>query len=248
MDKTRVMKIALAQTRPVRGDIESNITKHIHLINRAAKQESNIIIFPELSLTSYEPSLAKRLATDEQDTRFAIFQQLSDENQLIIGVGVPTKSNEGIQISMVLFQPGQPPQVNSKMYLHPDEDPFFVPGNNLPALVINNTHIALAICYEISVPQHAEIANSNGAQLYIASVAKTTKGVEKAVVRLSEIASEYGMTVLMSNSIGLCEDGECGGMSSVWNNRGDLVGQLNDTDEGLLLFDTTTQLSTAIIA
>jgi predicted amidohydrolase len=240
------MKIALAQIRPVRGDIKSNISKHVHLINQAAKHDADIIVFPELSVTGYEPSQAKLLATDEDDSRFAIFQQLSDENLLIIGVGVPTKSDDGIKISMVLFQPRQPRRVNSKMYLHPDEDPFFVPGNNLPGLIINNTHIALAICYEISVPQHAEIARSNGAQLYIASVAKTTKGVEKAIVRLKEIAANYGMTVLMSNSIGLCEDGECGGRSSVWNNKGNLIGHLNDMDEGLLLFDTTTQESTAL--
>jgi predicted amidohydrolase len=240
------MKIALAQTRPVRGDIRSNINKHIYLINRAAEHTAHIIIFPELSLTGYEPSQAKQLATDQGDSRFAIFQQLSDDKHLIIGVGVPTKSDNGIQISMILFQPRQPRQVNSKMYLHPEEDPFFVPGINLPGLIVNDTRIALAICYEISIPQHAEIAASNGAQLYIASVAKTTKGVEKAVVRLSEIAAKYGMTVLMSNSIGLCEDGECGGRSSVWNNKGNLVGQLNDTDEGLLLFDTTTQALTAL--
>lgn len=240
------MKIALAQTRPVRGDIQSNISKHISLINRAAEQKADIIIFPELSLTSYEPSRAKQLATDEEDSRFAIFQQLSDFKHLIIGVGVPTKSDAGIQISMVLFQPRQPRRVNSKMYLHPDEAPFFTPGNNLPGLVVDNTHIALAICYEISVPEHAEIAHSNGAQLYIASVAKTTKGVEKAVIQLREIAVKYGMTVLMSNSIGLCEDGECGGRSAVWNNKGKLIGQLNDTDEGLLLFDNATLQSTAL--
>jgi predicted amidohydrolase len=240
------MKIALAQTRPVRGDIKSNITKHVHLINRAAEHKADLIIFPELSVTGYEPSQAKLLATSEADSRFAIFQQLSDDKRLIIGVGVPTKSDNGIHISMVLFEPRQPRRVNSKMYLHPDEDPFFVPGNNLPGLIIDNIHIGLAICYEISVPQHAEIARSHGAQLYIASVAKTTKGVEKAVVRLSEIAAQYGITVLMSNSIGMCEDGECGGRSGVWNNKGKLIAQLNDTDEGLLIYDTATQQSTAL--
>lgn len=240
------MIVALAQTRPVRADIQSNISKHINLINRAAEHKAGIIIFPELSLTSYEPSQAKQLATDEQDSRFAIFQQLSDHKHLIIGVGVPTKSDAGIQISMVLFQPRKPRRVNSKMYLHPDENPFFVPGSNLPGLIIDNIHIALAICYEIAVSQHAEMASSNGAQLYIASVAKTTKGVEKAVVQLSETAAKYGMTVLMTNSIGLCEDGECGGRSSVWNGKGNLIAQLNDTDEGLLLFDTTTQQTTAL--
>jgi predicted amidohydrolase len=234
------MKIAVAQTRPVRGNMQRNIEHHIPLIELAADNRADIIIFPELSVTGYEPSLAKQLATDEEDSRFTIFQQLSDKNNIIIGIGVPTKSEEGIYIGMVLFQPGQPPRVNAKAYLHPDEEPFFKPGPNLPALIIHNTHIAFAICYEISVPQHAETAFSNGAKIYIASVAKTVKGVEKAIHRLREIARTYGMTVLLSNCVGMSEDGECGGRSSAWDNTGSLLGQLNEMGEGVLMLDTDT--------
>lgn len=32
-----------------------------------------------------------------------------------------------------------------------------------------------------------------------------------------------------------------GGKTSVWNNKGWLVGQLNDTNEGILIIDTDTQ-------
>jgi hypothetical protein len=49
------------------------------------------------------------------------------------------------------------------------------------------------------------------------------------------------MTVLMSNCIGECDGIECGGKTSIWNNKGLLVGQLNDTDEGILIIDTDTQ-------
>jgi len=232
------MKIAVAQTKPVTGNIESNIKNHITLTNLAANNGADIIIFPELSLTGYEPSLAKELATGINDSRFDMFQKLSNEKQITIGVGVPTNAETGIHITMVLFQPNKQPQANSKMYLHEDEDPFFVSGKNLPGLLINETPIALAICYEISIPQHAENAHKTGAQLYVASVAKTVKGVEKAWVALSEIASKYGMTVLMSNSVGMCEDGLCGGRSAAWNSKGELLGQLNDTDEGILILDT----------
>ncbi|WP_207511267.1 carbon-nitrogen hydrolase family protein [Longitalea luteola] len=237
------MKIALAQTRPVRGDIEYNINQHVRFIEQAAANGAEMIVFPELSLTGYEPSLAKELATTATDNRLAIFQRLSDEKHLIIGVGLPTKGGSGIHISMVLFQPGNPPQVNSKMYLHADEDPFFVPGINLPGLIIDNTHIALAICYEISVPEHAEKAGNTGANLYLASVAKTAPGVEKAAVRLGEIARTYKMTVLMSNSVGMCEDGECAGQSAVWNKEGSMIAQLNDNNEGILLYDTDSEIT-----
>jgi len=240
------MKIGVTQTRPVTGDIPANIEYHKTFIALAAMNGADAIIFPELSLTGYEPSLAKELATDATDSRFDPFQQLSDAKQIIIGVGVPTKSTSGIHISMVLFQPNNPRQVNSKKYLHADEEPFFVSGNNISGLAINETPIALAICYEISIPQHAENASKSGAQVYIASVAKTVKGVEKAWTGLSDIAGKYGMTVLMSNSVGMCEDGECGGRSAAWNNKGILLGELNDIDEGILMLDTEKQTVTEI--
>lgn len=234
------MKIGVAQTRPITGDIAGNIEYHKTFIELAASNGAEAIIFPELSLTGYEPSLAKQLATDITDSRFDPFQQLSDSKQITIGVGVPTKSPNGIHITMVLFQPNKPRQVNSKKYLHADEEPFFISGHNLSGLIINNTPVALAICYEIAVPEHAENAAKNGAQVYIASVAKTAKGVEKSFAGLSEIAGRYGMTVLMSNSVGMCEDGECGGRSAAWNNKGALLGELNDTGEGILILDTNT--------
>jgi predicted amidohydrolase len=232
------MKIAVAQTKPVTGDIESNIKNHLKLSTLAADNGADIIIFPELSLTGYEPSHAKQLATSIDDSRLQVFQQLSNEKHITVGLGLPTNAETGIHITMVLFQPNKPRQANSKMYLHADEEPFFVSGENLPGLIINDTPIALAICYEISIPQHSENAYKSGAQLYVASVAKTVKGVEKAWAGLSDVARKYGMTVLMSNNVGMCEDGLCGGKSAAWNNKGELLGQLNDTDEGILVLDT----------
>jgi predicted amidohydrolase len=142
---------------------------------------------------------------------------------------------------MVLFQPHKSRQTYSKKYLHPDEEAFFISGRNSTALIENQANVALAICYELSVPEHSESAYRNGAEVYIASVAKTADGVEKAIKSLSGIANKYSMTVLMSSCIGECDGFECGGKTSIWNNQGLLSGQLNDSDEGILIIDTQTQ-------
>lgn len=235
------MKICVAQTRPLKGDIRSNIDIHKKMISKAVANGTDMIIFPELSLTGYEPRLAKDLATDQDDARLDDFQKISNTNSITIGVGIPTKSNDGLHISMILFQPGQSRQVYSKKYLHPDEDPFFVPGANLTGLKIDNVNTALAICYELSIPEHAENAFKNGAQVYIASVAKTASGVEKAEKSLSEIARKYSCPVLMSNSVGPSDDFIAAGKTSVWNANGHLVAQLDGKNEDLLIYDTITQ-------
>jgi len=235
------MKICASQTKPVKGDIQSNIDNHKKLIDLAVSNGADTIIFPELSLTGYEPRLAKALATDQDDSRFDDFQKISDNRQITIGVGVPIKNNAGICISMILFQPHKARQTYSKKYLHPDEEEFFISGQSSVGLIGSKINIALAICYELSVPEHTEKAFKSGAEIYIASVAKSANGVEKANKSLSDIANKYSMTVLMSNSVGQCDDFECGGKTSIWNNKGLLVGQLNDANEGIIIIDTDTQ-------
>ena len=234
------MKICVAQTRSVKGDTRRNIDNHKKIIDLAVSNGAGVIIFPELSLTGYEPGLAKELATTPGDPRFDDFQKISDHKQITIGVGMPVKSNTSILISMIIFQPRTARQTYSKQYLHPDEYPYFINGQGQVFLMENREKIALAICYELSVPEHAANAHKNEAQIYVASVAKTAEGVKKAIATLSGIASKYAMTVLMANCIGECDGDECGGKSSAWNKQGLLLGQLNDKEEGILIIDTGT--------
>jgi len=235
------MRICVAQTRPINGDIESNIDIHKKLIDLAISNGADMVIFPELSLTGYEPKLAKELATHQDDGRFDDFQKIADAEQITIGVGAPTEDNTGIYISMLLFQPHKARQTYSKKYLHPDEEEFFISGQRFNGLKVNDTNIGLAICYELSVPEHAEDAFKSGAEIYLASVAKFVSGIDRAMNRLSDIAHRYSMTVLMSNCIGQSDGYECAGKTSIWNNKGSLVGQLNDKNEGILIIDTDTQ-------
>jgi len=106
--------------------------------------------------------------------------------------------------------------------------------------MVKKTKIALAICYEISVPEHLKTVLKSGPEIYLASVAKSVKGIDQACERLSDIAKKHSLTVLMSNSIGPADGSVCAGKTSVWNNKGLLVGQLDDTNEGIFVFDTKT--------
>lgn len=235
------MKIGVAQIRPVKGEIQSNIFNHGKIIDVAVLNEADAIFFPELSLTGYEPKLAKELATGQDDIRFKEFQKISDSKNITIGVGMPTKADPGILISMIIFQPHCPRQTYSKQYLHPDEFPYFVSGHQQLFLNVCNRKISPAICYELSVPEHAVQASENGAEIYLASVAKTLTGTKNAIETLSGIARKHSMITLMSNCIGLCDSFECAGQTSIWNADGVLAGQLDNTCEGILVIDTETQ-------
>lgn len=232
------MRIGVAQTRPIKGDILGNIDAHIRLIDLGATMGANIIVFPELSITGYEPELAAGLATTAGDVRLDVIQTLSDRYAMTIGVGLPTTDGTGVRITELIFRPGEPRQVYSKRYLHADEQPYFVCGAE--AGYLEGHTIALAICYELSVPEHSAQAWRAGAEVYLVSVAKTTSGMKKAAETLQEMANRYSMTVLVSNCVGYCDNFECGGGSAAWSKEGVMLGQLGEREEGILVLDTAT--------
>ncbi len=232
------MKICVAQTRPIGGEIEQNIENHIKLINLAASHGAEMIVFPELSLTKYDSLMAAKWATAAEDYRFDIFQEISNLKHITIGVGFPLKSSLGIFISMLIFQANLPRQTYSKQYLHADELPFFVNGQNHFFLTIQNHKISPAICYESLLDEHNQNAFKNGADIYITSVAKSANGIEKVKKHYPEIAKKYKMTILMSNCLGKCDDFESVGNSAIWNKKGEILGQLDNENEGILIFDT----------
>lgn len=233
------MRISIAQTKAEKGDIEKNLEIHIRYIEKAVNNAADMIVFPELSLTGYEPELARQLATTKSDVRLDSLQELSDKNKLIIGAGLPTIDDDKIFVSMVIFQPDKERIIYSKQYLYPTEVGVFTAGYNPLVIRFDEKNIiAPAICYELSRDEHSETAHKNNATVYIASVLNSVNGIDADLKRLSEIAAKYKMITLMSNYTGETGGHNCAGKSSVWDKQGKLISQLDSKTEGLLIYDT----------
>jgi predicted amidohydrolase len=232
------MKIAIAQIEVTKGNIEKNLEHHIKWVKQAIRNKADMVVFPELSLTGYEPALAERLATNQDDTRLDEMQSLSDNNMITIGVGLPTRKERKIYISMIIFQPHKERITYSKQYLYPPEKSIFTAAKNPLVLHIESEIISPAICYETSNKEHYEYANLNNATIYIASVLSSIQGIDHELKTLSDIARDNNMITFMTNYVGKSGGYECAGKSSVWNDRGELIGQLGDKEEGLIIFDT----------
>lgn len=232
------MKICIAQTKSLKGSVQENIQNHLWIIEDAIEQETDLIIFPELSISSYEPELAAALATSIEAEIFNPFQLLSDAHQITIGVGMPTKTVDGINISLLIFQPNHERLVYAKQMLHIDEVPYFVCGNKSVLIDIKGKKIAFGICYESLQREHFFKAHQKGADIYIASVAKPKGGIEKAYAYFPKLAAEFYTPILLSNSVGFCDNFQSVGQSAVWNKKGSLVGQLDTENQGFLIYDT----------
>ncbi|CAD0009247.1 carbon-nitrogen hydrolase family protein [Flavobacterium salmonis] len=236
------MKVSIAQTRPVKGNIEENLENHLQFIEKATRNEADIIVFPELSLTGYEQDLARQLAKNKADKRFEIFQKISDTKKITICAGIPTIDNENIFITMLIFSPNAKIIQYSKQYLYETEAEIFTEGNNPIVLPFDGKNIvAPAICYETSIEEHAQNAHEKNANIYIASVLNSVNGIDKDVNRISNIAKQYNMTAFMANYTGQSGGYECAGKSTIWNDKGQIIAQLGRNEEAVLVYNTETE-------
>ena len=81
-------KLALAQINTELGNLQANLKKHLELIDQAVAQGSDLLIFPELSMTGYllqdmVPQVA--IKPNAQDPIFSVLLQASQKIDLVIG-------------------------------------------------------------------------------------------------------------------------------------------------------------------
>lgn len=232
------MKICAAQFAPIAGGIEDNVDQHIVLIKAAMQNHADVIFFPELSLSGYEPTLAKRLAITKEDPRLQVLQQLSDAHGISIAVGAPLKTAFLPTISMLIFQRGMPVTEYHKQLLHKDELPFFSAGEKLTVINAQTENLVPAICYESLQPSHLQCAIENNVTTYLASVAKTSQNVKDANGYFSAVAKNKGINVLMANCYGLCDSFHAAGQSAAWLKNSAETISLGADESGLVGIDT----------
>ena len=231
------MKICLAQISPVKGDIDQNIEIHKQWILQAVDSGCDLICFPELSLTGYEPTLANALSCSYDTERWSIFDELSGSNAITITLGLPLEFDGKVGIGMLIFSPNKKREAYIKQYLHEDELPYFSPGKEQAIINLKGFNIAPAICYESMQESHLQDALDIGADVYLASVAKDANGVEKGYEHYGMIAEKYKIPVLMVNCIGECDGFASIGGSAIWDQNGIQMQQLDSTSQGLLIYD-----------
>lgn len=232
------MILASAQTKPKRDDIIGNLLDHYRLIKLAADEGADLIVFPEMSITGYEQDRADSLAFTEDDRRLDKLRILAVDYKIIIIVGAPIKIDADLFIGTFILRPDHSVSIYTKQFLHPGEEEYFQSSFNYnPLIELGNELVSPAICADIDHPLHAENAKKAGGTIYIASIFFSPNGIQNAHDSLSGYAKKHAMNVLMSNFSGESWGSPAGGRSAFWDQRGNLVAEMNDSDTGLLIVE-----------
>jgi predicted amidohydrolase len=230
--------LAAAQTKPKRGDIDSNLLDHYRLVELAAINKANLIVFPELSITGYERENAKQMAFSPNDSRLNQLRILAVKNQITIIAGAPILIKSELFLGEFIILPDNSISIYTKQFLHTGEELFYQSSFDYnPLLEIENERISCAICADIDHPKHSENASKRNSSTYIASIFFSPNGIPQAHQSLQNYASLFQMNILMANFGGDSYGCPSGGRSAFWNNKGELIAQMKDSGSGLLLVE-----------
>ncbi len=168
-------KTALAQFPCKIGNKQHNINKMAKYTKQAEKQKTDIIIFPEMSLTGYTTrDLTYELAEEIPGPSTEKIGRIAKKENLYIIYGMPERSEKGKAIiynSAVLTGPEGYIGKYRKMHLPThsvfEEKRYFRLGYQTPVFETNIGKLGITICYDIFFPEITRALRLQGAKIII---------------------------------------------------------------------------------
>jgi predicted amidohydrolase len=164
------LRVAAAQMDVKLGDVESNTATAIRVVADARRLQVELLVFPELALSGYsldETSNQGRVSVDSDAVR-ALAAAAGD---IVLVIGLAELTPSVTHNSAALLQSGNVAFVQRKLTL-PTYDRFsekrrFAPGDELRAVSLAGTRIAVLICNDAWHPALAFLALQDGAEVMI---------------------------------------------------------------------------------
>ena len=146
------LKLALAQINTRLGDLQANLEKHLRLAKQAWQDGTDLLVFPELSLTGYVLQDLVPAVSCRPDSDDPVFHHLLDASRdidLMVGF-VEEDARHLFYIASAYLSQGQVVHVHHKAYLPTyglfDEGRFFAPGNSVRAFDTRFGRFGMLIC------------------------------------------------------------------------------------------------------
>jgi predicted amidohydrolase len=236
-------KIALAQISCRREDKKANLQKIEEYAKKAKKQNAELVVFPELSLTGYTVrDEIYELAEKIPGPSTRIIEKLAKEIGIHVIFGMPElseKTEATVYNSAVLVGPEGFIGKYRKMYLPThsvfEEKRYFRPGYEVGAFKTELGKIGLTICYDIFFPEVIRLTRLEGAKLIVCISASPAIRRTYFETLTTARAIENAAFLAYVNLVGL-EDGlQFWGGSRLIGPNGNIIAKAEYDEENLVV-------------
>jgi len=182
------LRIALAQINPTVGDLTGNVLKIKKFIKKAEDVNSDIVVFPELSITGYPPEDLLLKSHFIEDNVKAAKEVAKHTSNIIAIYGFVEKENNKIFNSAAISHNQQLLGTQKKIYLPNygvfDEKRYFSSGHSHSLINLENSTVGINICEDIWYPNPTKnlavsgvstILNINGSPFQIGKIEERKK-------------------------------------------------------------------------
>lgn len=256
MNNFRKLKLTLAQINVKVGDVPQNLKKILQAIEKAVKDGSHLVVFPELVLTGYPPE--DLLLRDElyQQVEKALETILKKYLSIGILLGAPVQKRGNSYNAAIFIYDGKILGTYYKQRLPNyhvfDEKRYFMPGNKPCVVDFKGFRIGLSICEDAWEEDPLKKTKKAGAELIIninASPFHIGKQLERLAILRRRI-SETGLPIMYLNLVGGQDELVFDGQSMILDGQGELVFTLpfckesvetvdiQHTEKGILIFSS----------
>ena len=232
-------KVAVAQIPSLKGDVSVNIIRHLLAIEKAAELGIKYIVFPELSLTGYEPELALELSFKIDDPRLQPLIDTAITHKIHVVVGVPLIELDVVYIASVTISDLGIVTYYRKMHLHEGENAYFTAGIKHHFLNIDGFQIANAICADTNHVIHPQGCYELGADIYMAGVLIGESGYQSDTSLLKAYSKNFGLLVAVANHNAPTGNWLPIGKSAIWY-KNQLIVSANETQNALVIAEKQT--------
>jgi predicted amidohydrolase len=186
------INIALVQLETHLGDLKTNLDRHLSIASEAGKNNAEIVVFPELSLTGYSlQDLVPQVAIQPtaHDPIFKHLLQASQEIDMVIGF-VEEDTRHRFYISSGYLSRGEILHIHRKVHLPTygifDEKRFLAPGNKFRAFDTRFGRTGLLICEDFWHISSPYLLWQDGADIFLLTSASPGRGVTEKHIGSSD--------------------------------------------------------------
>jgi NAD+ synthase (glutamine-hydrolysing) len=239
------LRVVLAQIDLLVGDIEGNTDKIIAKSQHARDQfKADLVVFPELSLTSYPPEDLLLRPALYQRVNAALQKLQAYLKDIDIIIGYPAQAAEGFCYNKVsLIHEGAIVTSYAKQILPNysvfDEKRYFTPGHGVCITSIKGIPTAITICEDMWHTRPMLEASQAGAKLMI-TINASPFDHGKPLAReqmMAQRAKEGNMPLIYVNQVGAQDELVFDGGSMVLNAQGEVCYSAGFFKEKLLPVD-----------
>ncbi|MDR0334747.1 MAG: hypothetical protein LBH69_02540 [Methanomassiliicoccaceae archaeon] len=159
------LRISMVQTPSFAGDLDGNLDRMLSFVNEA--KGSDIVCFPELSLTGYKLPDSALHAVRRNDDIVARVSAAAAERGTAIAFGFAEKDDHGTYISHALADTDGTLSIYRKTHLGKFEKEHFTPGNEFKVTDTGKVRIGFQMCIESHFPEITTCLAYRGAELIL---------------------------------------------------------------------------------